>query len=224
MYLRRLVPLVLLLCSICLTGAWAQSTLHMGPGGGSPCATGCGGDPNLLNGAKRVDIYQNSGGAALSNQPVLLIFGVPSQFGNLFPLKPVLGVRAVNPYPAGTKSGGTANFALGGTYGLIDPISDGFFGTMGPGQEVYSFLNLGGANNSNSFTNWSDADLEYLNLTVTGYDIHVYAINADMGPHGLIDLKLAQNVPVGSFILAYSQADGKAYSVPFTEAGLKCTY
>lgn len=37
---------------------------------------------------------------------------------------------------AGTKSGGTANFALGGTYGLIDPISDGFFGTMGPGQEA----------------------------------------------------------------------------------------
>jgi hypothetical protein len=40
----------------------------------------------------------------------------------------------------------------------------------------------------------------------------------------LIDLKLAQNVPVGSFILAYSQANGKAYSVPFTESGLKCTY
>ena len=224
MYLRRLGPVILLLFSICLTGAWAQSTLHMGGGAGSPCATGCGGHPNLLNGATRVDIYQNSGGATLSNQPVLLIFGVPSQFGNLFPLKAVLGVRAVNPYPAGTKSGGTANFALGGTYGLIDPISDGFFGTMGPGQEVYSFLHLGGANNSNSFTNWSDADLEYLNLTVTGYDIHVYAINSDLGPHGLIDIRLATNVPVGSFILAYSQANGVAYSVPFTEAGLKCTY
>ena len=87
MYLRRLGPVILLLFSICLTGAWAQSTLHMGGGAGSPCATGCGGHPNLLNGATRVDIYQNSGGATLSNQPVLLIFGVPSQFGNLFPLR-----------------------------------------------------------------------------------------------------------------------------------------
>ncbi len=224
MRIRNVGLWIVLLCFVGVSGAWSQSTLHIGSGAGSPCATGCGGHPNLLVGAKRVDIYQASSGASTLSQPVLLIFGVPSQFGNLFPLNPVKGVRAINPYPGGTQTLGTVNFALGGTYGLIDPLSDGFFGTMLPGQEVYSYLNLSGANYSNSFTNWADADEEYLNITPTGFDIHVYALNADLGPKGLIDLLLAANVPKGTFILAYSQVNGQAYSVPFTEAGLKCTY
>ena len=224
MHTGRTILWVLLLCSVGVVGAWGQSSLHMGSGAGTSCATGCGGHPNLFVGAKTVDIYQTSNGASLSSQPVLLIFGVPTDFSNLFPLQPVKGVRAINPYPAGTQTNGTVDFAAGGTYGLINPISDGFFGTMMPGQEVYSFLNLGGANNSNSFTNWADADDEYLGLNPAGFDIHVYAVNADLGPHGLVNLKLAVNVPKGTFILAYSQANGKTYSVPFTEAGLKCTY
>lgn len=158
------------------------------------------------------------------DQPVLLIFGVPSNFGNLFPLKPVKGVRSINPYPGGTQATGTVNFAAGGTYGLIDPISDGFFGTMTPGQEVYSFLNLGGANNSNSFTNWAAADEEYVGITPTGFDIHVYALSADLGPEGLINLLLSTQVPKGTFIVAYGQSNGTPYSEPFTESGLKCIY
>jgi hypothetical protein len=224
MHIRRTILLALVLCCVGAVGAWGQSSLHMGSGAGTPCATGCGGHPNLFVGAKTVDIYQTSNGASLSSQPVLLIFGVPTDFSDLFPLQPVKGVRAINPYPGGTQTNGTVDFAAGGSYGLIDPISDGFFGTMMPGQEVYSFLNLGGANNSNSFTNWADADEEYLGLNPVGFDIHVYAVNADLGPHGLINLKLAVNVPKGTFILAYSQTNGKTYSVPFTEAGLKCTY
>ena len=215
---------IVFLCFAGLSIAWAQSTLHVGPGAGTKCATGCAGDPNLLAGATRVDIYQTSNGATTLSQPVLLIFGVPSDFANLFPLKPVKGVRAINPYPGGTQSVGTVNFAAGGTYGLKDPVSDGFFGTMMPGQEVYSFLNLGGANNSNSFTNWAAADAEYVDINPTSFDIHVYAINADLGPEGLINLLLGTRVPKGTFIVAYSQVNGQAYSVPFTEAGLKCTY
>ena len=102
MHSRRMGLLTLILL-FGFTAAWAQSSLHMGTGAGTPCATGCGGHPNLFVGAKTVDIYQASNGAFLSNQPVLLIFGVPTDFSNLFPLEPVKGVRAINPYPGGTR-------------------------------------------------------------------------------------------------------------------------
>jgi|SRR6267154_669388 len=212
-----------LLCFAAST-AWSQSTLHIGPGSGTTCATGCAGDPNLIPGARNVDIYQTSAGAPTLSQPVLFILGVPSEFGSRLPIMPITGVKAMNPYPGGTKTTGTATFATGGTYGLINPVSDGFFGTMMPGQEVYSFLGLGGANNSNSFTNWFAEDDEYFRFEPTSFDIHVFALNADLGPEGLINVSLVRNVPKGTFIVAYGQGNGKAFSVPFTEAGLKCTY
>jgi hypothetical protein len=43
--------------------AKANSTLHIGPGAGTACATGCAGDPNLLGTGDVLDIFQNSGGA-----------------------------------------------------------------------------------------------------------------------------------------------------------------
>lgn len=206
-----------------LSNAWAGSTLHMGPGANNPCATGCGGHPNLFSGARKIDIFQNSGGAATLFQPVLLILGVPNQYGNRLPPNPITGVRAINPYPGGGITPGTASFALGGTYGLKNPISDGFFGTMAASEEVYSFLGLQGTNNSNSFTNWAEEVEEYVGITVTGFDIHVYAIEAELGPKGLIDIKLVQNVPKGTYFVAYGVSD-KTYSVPFTESGLKVSY
>ena len=221
---QRLAVGVLVLSLAGFSTARAQSTLHIGPGAGTKCAVGCAGDPNLLAGARMVDIYQTSNGAMTLSQPVLIIFGVPSEFANLIPTMPILGVKAINRYPGGTVTTGTAAFAAGGTYGLIDPISDGYFGTMMPGQEIYSFLGLPGANNSNSFTNWLAEDDEYLDLQPTSFAIHVFALNADLGPDGLINVSLVKNVPKGSYIVAYGQVNGKAYSVPFTEAGLKVSY
>jgi hypothetical protein len=37
-------------------------------------------------------------------------------------------------------------------------------------------------------------------------------------------VQLVFNVPKGTYVVAYSQANGKAYCVPFTEAGLKVSY
>jgi hypothetical protein len=216
---------VAFLFSVGLSAALAQSTLHIGPGAGTTCAEGCAGDPNLLAGALNVDIYQTSAGAPTLSQPVLMIFGVPSENAKFFPHSPITGVTAINPYPGGTTTTGTSNFAAGGTYGLIDPISPGFFGTMMPGQEVYSFLGLCCANKSNSFTNWSAADDEYVDLVPTSFDIHVFALNADLGPDGLINVGLVINVPKGTFVVAYGEgSNGKSYAVPFTEAGLKASY
>lgn len=221
---KRFGFVVLLLSFAGFSTAWAQSTLHIGPGAGTKCAVGCAGDPNLLAGARKVDIYQTSNGAVTLSQPVLIIFGVPSEFANLIPTMPILTVQAINPYPGGTVTNGTAAFAAGGTYGLIDPISDGYFGTMMAGQEVYSFLGLPGANKSNSFTNWFAEDDEYVDLQPTDFAIHVFALNADLGPDGLINVLLVKNVPKGSYIVAYGQVNGQAYTVPFTEAGLKVSY
>jgi len=222
--LRSMQLGTLLLCVAGLSTGWAQSTLHIGPGSGTKCATGCAGDPNLLAGARNVDIYQTSNGASTLSQPVLLILGVPSQYDHLMPTMPIQGVKSINPYPSGTAVTGTAGFAVGGTYGLIDPISDGYFGVMSAGGELYKFLGLTGANKSNSFTNWAAEDAEYVDLTVTGFSIHVFAINADLGPEGLINVSLVRNVPKGTFVVAYSQVNGKSYSVPFTESGLKVSY
>jgi hypothetical protein len=215
---------ILLLCFAGLSTAVGQSTLHIGPGAGTTCATGCAGGPNLLSGALHVDIYQNSGGAATAVQPVLVILGVPSQYDHFMPAMPITGVTSYNPYSGGVGVSGSAAFAAGGTYGLINPISNGYFGTMQAGQEVYSFLGLAGTNKSNSFTNWSAEDDEYVNLTVTGFAIHVYAITAELGPQGLINLSLVQKVPKGTYVVAYASANGKFYSVPFTESGLKVSY
>jgi hypothetical protein len=52
----------------------------------------------------------------------------------------------------------------------------------------------------------------------------VFAINADLGPDGLINISLVRNVPKGTYVVAYGEANGKTYSVPFTEAGLKVSY
>lgn len=221
---KQTVLAVLLLSLTGFSTAWAQSSLHIGTGAGTNCARGCAGDPNLLAGARNVSIYQTSNGAMTLSQPVLIILGVPSEYANFIPAMPITAVQAINPYPAGTQTTGTAAFAAGGTYGLIDPISPGFFGTMMPGQEVYSFLGLAGANNSNSFTNWFAEDEEYLDLQPTSFSIHVYALNADLGPDGLINVSFVKNVPKGTYIVAYGQVNGKAYSVPFTEAGLKVSY
>jgi hypothetical protein len=222
--LRMKVLGILILCCTGLSAAWGQSTLHIGSGAGTTCAMGCAGDPNLLAGARQVSVYQTSNGAATLGQPVLLIFGVPSEYAHIMPLMPITTVTSSNPYPGGTVATGTATFAAGGTYGLIDPISDGYFGEMMAGQEIYSFLGLAGANKSNSFTNWAEADDEYLDLSISSFYIHVYAVNADLGPNGLINVSLMHNVPKGTFIVAYGEVNGKSFAVPFTEAGVKVSY
>lgn len=214
------------LCLAAVPGAWAGSTLHIGPGAGDPCATGCGGDPNILFDADKVSVYQNSGGADLCSGSVLLILGVPNKFANRIPTMPITDVTAINSYPGGTETAGAASFALGGTFGLKDPVSDGYFGNMGPGEEVYSFLGLPDTNNSNSYTNWSAAVRTLVRVRTTSFAIHVYALDADLiEGKGLIDLGLMTRVPKGTIAVAYCQdEDGTAYSTPFTESGMKTGY
>src|SRR4051812_25125727 len=105
--LKKITVGIILFCLAGFSTAWAQSTLHIGPGAGTKCAMGCAGDPNLIDGAMNVDIYQTSNGAAQLSQPVLLILGVPSEFSNRIPAMPITGVYAINQYPGGAVTSGT---------------------------------------------------------------------------------------------------------------------
>ena len=198
-------------------------TLHTGPGAGTSCATGCGQDPNLIGSGNTVDIYQNSAGAPNLSQPLLLILGIPNT-STPFASNPINGVTFINPYPGGTPVAGTSAFATAGTFGLKSGGAGGFFGSMGAGQEVYSFLTLSGSgiNMSNSFTNWAGADLTINGITASSFGIYVFALSgAALGPNGLVNITFnSGSLPKGTFVVAYGNISGTAYVVPFTEAGL----
>lgn len=188
---------------------------------------GCAGDPNLIGPGNTVDIFQNSAGADTLIAPLLLILAVPNDTTNLFASNPISGVSFINPYPGGSTVAGTSAFATAGTYGLKSVVSGGFFGVMGSGQEVYGFLTLNGpVNNSNSFTNFSGANLTINGITATGYGIYVFALSGgNLGANGLANITFNSGaLPLGTFVDAYGKnANGTPFVVPFTEAGLVIT-
>src|SRR5262245_1178426 len=100
------VAIVMLLGSALVmadSGLTDPATLHIGPGAGTACATGCGGDPNLVGSGNNIDIYQQAGGATDTvNSPILLILGVANNTTNLFATDPITGVSFINPYPGGS--------------------------------------------------------------------------------------------------------------------------
>src|SRR4051794_10139138 len=87
------------------------ATLDIGSGAGTPCATGCAGDPNQIT-RKDFDVYQNSGAANALTSPLLIILGIPDYTGTA---KSIRSVTAYSPY-AGVATGGTALAA--GSFGL----------------------------------------------------------------------------------------------------------
>jgi hypothetical protein len=186
------------------------ATLHIGGGAGTPCATGCAGEPNLISG-NNLDIYQTSGGADPIPAPQLLILGVPNDTTNLFGTDPITGVTYINPYPGGATTSGSSGSSF-------------FAGAMGPSENVYDFLGLT-ANNSNSFTNWAAADLAINGITANNFGIYELSLNGGiLGPKGLIDVLFTSGaLPLGTFAVAYGTAGDQSFSTPFTEAGLTTT-
>jgi len=233
---------IVLFLAICVP-AWADdiasgdviyyedpATLHIGPGAGTPCATGCGLDPNPINWVA-VDVSQTSGGASLLGNPLLLILGIPNNTSDLFSTNPISSVVSYNPYddyPDNPVTGASA-FATGGTYGLISPVSGGFFGSWASGgpssEDAYSWLGLAMADtNSNHFGSWAGADLSRLGITANNFGMYVFALTTALDGQGLVDIQFSQGLPLGSYVIAYGQTpvtNGKItiYDTPFTEAG-----
>jgi hypothetical protein len=145
-----------------------------------------------------------NGQDTLLNNPLLLILGVPNS-------------TSLTP--------GISSLSAGTLVGLT------FGGSLTSG-DAYGFLGLGGnTNNSNSFTNWHNADLAVNGIDATSFGLFVYALN-DTGlaaNNNPIDVTFLSSLPVGTFAIAYGQTEElkhngdikvTPYSTPFTEAGL----
>jgi hypothetical protein len=201
------------------------ATLHIGGGAGTACATGCGGDPNIIP-TTSLDIYQNSGGAAGLDNPVLLILAIANDTTNLFPSNPISSVNFYNPYPGGVSDPATSAFATAGTYGLKAAVSGGFFGSMtSASPDLYTFLTLQQpATNSDNWVNMAAAVKADDNIKATSFGIYVFAItnNKALGPNGLIDIQFSTALPTGTFAFAFGEDSkhGLVYDTPFTESGL----
>jgi hypothetical protein len=200
--------------------ASATATLHIGPGANTSCATG--GCPIFIGGTldgevnniepTQLDIYQNSGGAPVLDNPVLLILSVPNNIS----APSALSASLYAPYPDPSPSGVTIT-AGANAYGISTDTS-GFFGLM-TGGDVYGLLKLS-ANNSNSFTNYSAAYLRVLGTSVSSFGIYLFSIDTTgFGSNDLLDITLS-GLPEGTFAVGYGQSGNKSYATPFTEAGM----
>ncbi|MBW8072202.1 MAG: hypothetical protein GJU77_00695 [Ferrovum sp.] len=202
--------LSLLLLSLVSTVASAgPATLHIGSGYGTTCATGgCpiyGTEVNNINAV--FDIYQNSAGALALTSPVTLILGVTNTASASSAIEnSVLSASLIN------------------TSGQSTAVSTAFSKYAGAmsSSNVYSFLGLSGANASNSFTNWSGADLAINGITATNFGIYVFTLNTS-GFAGNDYLNIHTNLlPEGTFAVAYgTDAHGTAYSTAFTNSGMR---
>jgi hypothetical protein len=242
----KILTNLLLAIAIFAASACGASTLHIGFGAGTACATGCGGHPNtnpdgyILS--TRFDIYQN--GSQSAQQPILLIFGVagyrdPGTDPGRFSQSTVTAVTTYNRYDPANLSNGVSQPSSSWTYGST---AFGVRGTQAPGAgyqgfftsgDAYSFLHLGGAgvNASQSITNWNDGIAGYSPTAPkpAGYEMYVFGLNVPLKGKGLIDITVATDpltgksvIPAKTYILAYTlDASGKPLVVPFTEAGLQ---
>ena len=176
------------------------ATLHIGTGAGTPCAQGCGGDPNLIGGT--FSIFQNSGGAPTLGTPLLLIVGIPNASG---PAPTITAITAYYPYPGSPTGAVTWGPASNGTFGLAGG-SGGFYGNFMSGSpQVYDFLGLQGpTDHSNNWVNWSGAYAAFTGNTATSFGIYVFALSTDLPSNGLLDVTMG-GVPAGSIAIAYGQ-------------------
>jgi len=200
------------------------TTLHIGAGAGTTCAMGCAGDPNLIGSGNTVDIYQTSSSPKdVLNQPLLIILAVPDVTGNNVAYMPA-GVTFTNTYPGGTTTPGTVAVATGGTFGLINPVTGDYFGSL-TASDVYTVLGLTG-DNSNSFVNFNKANLAVNALTPSGYGLYVFALagtdaNDVLGPNGLANITFTSGaLPLGTVVIAAGADSKNAFSNAFTEAGM----
>lgn len=165
----------------------------------------------------QLGILQNAGGASALVNPLLMILGVPDEGGTFS----APNITLTN---GGTGSlGGTS--AFGGSWNTTTGFG-GSFSSSDPGS-VYDFLQLTGpTNNSNSFGNWSAADLAVNGISASTFGIFVYQLDGTLintaGGKQTVDVSFGgSGLPLGTFAVAYGQNQrGNVFDTPFTESGL----
>ena len=170
------------------------STLQIGS------STSGGLDPvQLGTGVTTVTVTNVSNGAGDLNTPWYLILGLVNASSDS------VKISAINGTP-------------------VTPYGFSFSATMGAGQEAYSQLGLdAGTNNSNSFVNWSGAELSIDGIPATSFGLFAYQINPTLSGGGTDSITFNSSLPVGTFVIAYGTTGippSKAFDTPFTEAGL----
>lgn len=202
------------------------ATLHIGTGFGTPCAKGCGGDPNIIS-STNFSIYLNEQNPnLLLSNPLILIIGVPdyvsvSGAGTTAPT--LSGVTFYDDLGSGTPGTGVGFAAL--TFGQNG--GDGIMtAANGDGQAYVQAKFNHSTNDSNSWVNWSALD-----PGVLAFDLYAFRLNQSIGGGDLLDL--TGTLAAGSFVIAYgcngdnldstdgacAGGTGKTFSTPFTEAG-----
>jgi len=206
--------------------------IHVGPGANTPCATGCGADPNTIS-PTAFDIYYNpnvhSSQSPLGN-PFFLIVASAVYSGSSN--SPTVNSPATMyaPYPNGATS--TVSVGSGVNNGTM--TSGDIYTFLGMGSQVTNSFNFGnmvacdiGVGCTNGSLNGSSAPL--FGQTITGYVITTFSIGTTtFGPQDLIDF--TGNLPIGSYVAAIGingidPTTGKpeGWAVPFTGSGLVTT-
>ena len=208
------------------------SNIHVGPGAGVMCDTGCAGEPNPVGSGSTFDLYQTSGGKSLAD-PTLLILAVPndptgSGHGMQLTSSSVTGAQyygSYTPFPGPSGPFTSVMFQFGSTKDGVN-VPSGFAGDLTSGNNVYDFLGIGqSVTNSDSFTNFTCTggnpctNVPSVDLTAMNFGIYVFQLDTGLGSQELIDIEAS--LPVGTYILGYGLDDmGQPDSTPFTEAGV----
>jgi hypothetical protein len=237
---KVLLPVLglLVVALACSTSAWADGTtyldpanLHVGPGAGTACATGCAADPNPIS-PTAFDVYYNSqgnGNLAIGN-PFYLIVATAVYSGSNN--SPTVGGTATmySPYPGGTTTSVTVDNSAIGTQmtsansGTVKSVYDAAGISLNTNNS-FSLVNMVACDNGtagcpNSSLLGSAAPLSGVNIT--GFDITYWTIETtNFNPGDLLDF--TGTLPVGSYVSAVGVNGTEAWAVPFTESGLVTT-
>lgn len=148
------------------------------------CSAPPGGDPNIVNGSGSLNVGL-AGSGSLQN-PLLVIIGVYNGSGT--------------PAIAGS------SLAAVGTYGLkFNTVS---FTCQNSGCTNTAFAALGlAAGGSESFTNWSGADVANGFAAPNSFTLYAFQINTSLTAGSPISIDIS-GAPNGSFVIAYGCAPG----------------
>ena len=226
MGVRRIALLMLLSVVFGASSAWAQGTSLLDPPifvGSPSCAAppGCpvfGNEVNGIHGNIFTLDLQGGGTTNGLGNPVFVIVGIPNN-------EPGQANGSFAPGTLTLPSPGTAT-------GPFTPVTPNF---MISGGDAYDFLFGTGADpngsgiNSESFTNWSAADLAVLGINASDYGIYVYQLtNPGLTMKGsTVNITISGGLPLGSFVVAYGcdavtgcNNAGNTYATPFTQAAM----
>jgi PEP-CTERM motif-containing protein len=235
---RRLLWLVLVVLVLSFAGQLRADTVtDQDPAvlfiGSTGCAAppGCpvfGNEVNALH-SNTLTITENGSGQPMLGNPVLLILGFANVSSTFVPPSITLSsgtgsAGGPNVYPNNTTKWDSNGFAGFYTAAFTPP--------KGSPNSVYSFIGLvTAAGGSESFTNWSAADLAVNGITANGFGIVVYELfNTGLTGGGSVTINFSSNLPLGTFAVAYgcSGATGangscpgkNTFSTPFTQSGV----